>query len=285
MDYRTQKELLGESRLSALFSPLLANRILWVEAIVIPIIGVALCWLASPEDPFFISKGEFPWTWFAPVLVALRYGVMAGITASGILLIGWFFLSPPDAAFPKLYFLAGVILVMISGEYSTTWRTRLRRVGELNAYLTERFTRIMNQLNVLRLSHDALEHDLITQPATLRDALHELRLLMAVRYPAAPGSRLHAAQEILVLLAHHCQLEAAAIYEIDGGSYVQRAKLGEPPMVKTNDSLLEYALEKRTLAHLQTQDIGREIPTEHLVVAPILTSGDQLLGVVVVTRM
>jgi hypothetical protein len=36
MDYRTQKELLGETRLSALFSPLLANRWLWVEAIIIP---------------------------------------------------------------------------------------------------------------------------------------------------------------------------------------------------------------------------------------------------------
>lgn len=285
MDYRTQKELLGETRLSALFSPLLANRWLWVEAIVIPVLGIALCWLASPEDPFFINKGEFPWTWFAPILVALRYGVMAGITASAILLIGWFLLGPAGAAFPKLYFLAGVILVMIAGEFSTTWRTRLRRVGELNAYLTERFTRIMNQLNVLRLSHDALEHDLITQPATLRDALYELRMLMAVRQPSTTGTNLPAAQEILVLLAHHCQLEAAAVYEIEGGSYVQRAKLGEPPMVKTNDSLLEYALEKRTLAHLQTEDVGKEIPTEHLVVAPILTSGDQLLGVVVVTRM
>jgi len=284
MDYRTQKELLGETRLSALFSPLLANRWLWVEAIVIPILGVGLCYLAFPEDPFFVNKGEFPWTWFAPILVALRYGVMAGITASAILLLGWFALGPPGAPFPKLYFLAGVILVMIAGEFSTTWRTRLRRVGELNAYLTERFTRIMNQLNVLRLSHDALEHDLITQPATLRDALYELRMLMAVRQPSA-ATKLPAAQEILVLLAHHCQLEAAAIYEIDGGSYVQRAKLGEPPMVKGNDSLLEYALEKRTLAHLQTEDIGKEIPTDHLVVAPILTSGDALLGVVVVTRM
>src|SRR5215203_3553053 len=101
---------------------------------------------------------------------------------------------------------------MITGEYSTTWRTRLRRVGELNAYLTERFTRIMNQLNVLRLSHDALEHDLITQPATLRDALYELRMLMAVRQPSLAGTKLPAAQEILVLLAHHCQLEAAAVY-------------------------------------------------------------------------
>jgi hypothetical protein len=283
MDYRTQKELLGESRLSALFSPLLANRWLWLEAIVIPIIGMGLCWLVSPDDPFFVNKGEFPWTWFAPVLVALRYGVMAGIVSTGMMLIGWFVLLPPASEFPKLYFLAGLILVMIAGEYSTTWRTRLRRVGELNAYLTERFTRIMNQLNVLRLSHDQLEHDLITQPATLRDALYELRMLMAVR---SSGTSLPAAQEILVLLAHHCQLEAAAIYEIVDGSYVQRAKLGDPPPVKSNDSLLEYALEKRALAHLQTEDLGQEgSPTEHLVVAPILTSGDQLLGVLIVTRM
>jgi hypothetical protein len=285
MDYRTQKELLGETRLSALFSPLLANRWLWVEAIVIPVLGIGLCWLASPEDPFFINKGEFPWTWFAPILVALRYGVMAGIVSSAVLLIGWFLLSAPDAAFPKLYFLAGLILVMIAGEFSTTWRTRLRRVGELNAYLTERFTRIMNQLNVLRLSHDALEHDLITQPATLRDALYELRMLMATRTGGAGATALPSAQEILVLLAHHCQLEAAAIYEVSNGAYVQRARLGEPPPVKENDTLLEYALEKRTLAHLQTEDVGAQVPTEHLVVAPILTSGDQLLGVLVVTRM
>lgn len=285
MDYRTQKELLGETRLSALFSPLLANRWLWLEAFAIPLIGIGLCWLASPGDPFFVNSGEFPWTWFAPVLVALRYGVMAGITSSAVLLGGWFLLAPADAAFPKLYFLAGVILVMISGEYSTTWRTRLRRVGELNAYLTERFTRIMNQLNVLRLSHDALEHDLITQPATLRDALQELRTLMATRGIGTPGAVLPAAQEILVLLSHHCQLEAAAIYEVAEGNYVQRAKLGEPPPLKRSDSLLEFALEKRTLAHLQTEELGKDIPTEHLVVAPILTSGDQLLGVVVVTRM
>src|SRR5204863_8758709 len=71
-----------------------------------------------------------------------------------------------------------------------------------------------------------------------------------------------------------------------GGTYTQRAKLGEPPPVKANDTLLEYALEKRTLAHLQTEDIeSQQIPTEHLVIAPILTSGDQLLGVLVVTRM
>src|ERR1043165_422291 len=118
MDYRTQKELLGETRLSALFSPLLANRWLWVEAIVIPILGVALCYVISPQDPFFITSGEFSWTWFAPVLVALRYGVMAGITSAAVLLGAWFLIaSGPDVTFPKLHFLGGVILVMVAGEY------------------------------------------------------------------------------------------------------------------------------------------------------------------------
>ncbi|MGZ5261870.1 MAG: PelD GGDEF domain-containing protein, partial [Burkholderiales bacterium] len=99
------------------------------------------------------------------------------------------------------------------------------------------------------------------------------------------GAVLPAAQEILVLLSQHCQLEAAAIYEIVGGDYILRARLGDPPPVKSDDSLLEYALEKRTLAHLQTEGLGAELPTEHLVIAPVITSGDQLLGVLVVTRM
>src|SRR5205814_9098723 len=144
MDYRTQKELLGETRLSALFSPLLANRWLWVEAVAIPVLGMGLCYLISPQDPFFIHTGEFSWAWFAPVLVALRYGVMAGITSSAVLLIAWFLLGGPQEPFPKLFFLGGVILVMIAGEFSTTWRTRLRRVGELDAYPAEGFTGVRN---------------------------------------------------------------------------------------------------------------------------------------------
>ena len=177
MDHRTRKELLGETRLSALLSPLLANRWLWIETVVIPLLGLALSYVIAPRDPFFI-QAEFPWTWLAPVLVALRYGVVAGVAASGIVLGAWFGFNGMLAPFPKLYFLGGIILVMICGEYSTTWRTRLRRVGELNTYLTERFTRIVDQMNVLRLSYDQLEHDLISRPSTLRDALYELRALV-----------------------------------------------------------------------------------------------------------
>jgi hypothetical protein len=65
------------------------------------------------------------------ILVALRYGVMAGITSSAIMVIGWFLLLPLGHGVPEAVLPAGVIMVMIAGEYSTTWRTRLRRVGEL----------------------------------------------------------------------------------------------------------------------------------------------------------
>jgi hypothetical protein len=83
----------------------------------------------------------------------------------------------------------------------------------------------MNQLNVLRLSHDALEHDLITQPATLRDALYELRMLMATRTAPAGGTNLPSAQGDPGAARAPLSARAAAIYEITGGTYTQRAKL------------------------------------------------------------
>lgn len=281
MDQRDRKELLGESRYSSLFSPLLVDRWIWVETLVIALLAVGLCYWIEPEDPFFI-RAEFPWLWFAPVLVALRYGVTAGVASSLVILGAWFVLARPDAGFPRLYFLGGIILTMVCGEYSATWRTRLRRVGELNAYLSERFARIHKQLNVVRLSHDQLEHDLITKPATLRDALIRLRSVVALRSTSEP---LPGAQDVLVFLAQQCQIEVGAFYVADGTSWRRHAAIGDPPPLDPGDPLLAYALEKQSLAHVQTEGINRTLPTDHLVAAPLVSSAGETLGVLVVSQL
>jgi hypothetical protein len=281
MDQRDRKELLGESRFSSVFSPLLESRWIWAEAAAIPLIALALCWWANPQDPFFVNS-QFPWLWLAPVLVSLRYGVFPGIGSSLILLAAWFTLNGQDAVFPKLYFLGGVILTMVCGEYSGTWRVRLRRIGELNAYLTERFSRITRQLNMLRLSHDQLEHDLISKPSTLRDAIYQLRVLVSGKTAA---DALPAAQEVLAFLAQHCQIEAAALYQNRGGEFVACARVGEPPPLKVSDALWTYSLETDALAHIQTEGLNKRLPTEHLVVAPVRTSAGEVLGYLVVSQM
>lgn len=281
MDQRDRTELLGESRYSSVFSPLLESRWIWVEAAAIPLIALALCWWANPQDPFFVNS-QFPWTWFAPVLVSLRYGVFPGIGSSLIVLAAWFALYGQGAEFPKLYFLGGIILTMVCGEYSGTWRIRLRRIGELNAYLTERFSRITRQLNMLRLSHDQLEHDLISKPLTLRDALFRLRVLVSEKSVA--GS-LPAAQEVLAFMAQHCQIESAALYQERDGEWVRCARVGDPPPLQTSDALWRYCLESGVLTHIQTEGLNKRLPTEHLVAAPIRTSAGEILGYLVVSQM
>lgn len=59
----------------------------------------------------------------APVVVALRYGPVAGLSASGVLLLAWLGVNQRDLSlFPEQYFLGGLILVMVVGEISSLWR-------------------------------------------------------------------------------------------------------------------------------------------------------------------
>ena len=43
------------------------------EIVLLPLIAVGLGIILNPEDPLWIHA-SFPWVWFAPVVLALRYG-------------------------------------------------------------------------------------------------------------------------------------------------------------------------------------------------------------------
>lgn len=259
---------------------------MWLETVAITLIVIGLGWWASPEDPFFV-KAQFPWVWLGPVLVAQRYGVLPGVGASALLLAGWYLHAPEglEAELPKLYFLGGLLLVLLCGEFSGVWQTRLRRLSEINVYLEDRIERITKRLYLLRLSHDRLEQDLLARPTTLRDALAELRQRIAADTGSGP---LGGAQVFLEFVAQQCQLEVAAIYvaqwDLDR-HYERVAALGDPPPLRRDDPLLVFAQERRGLAHVQTAEVDREIPTDHLVVVPIVASDRRVLGMLVVTRM
>ena len=224
---------------------------------------------------------------------ALRYGVMPGIVSSAMLLAAWYVFQPDPAVaeVPKLYFLGGLLMVMVSGEYSGLWRTRLRRMSEVNYYLEDRIERITKRLYLLRLSHERLEQDMLSRPSTLRDAVGALRRRVAADTAKDGASGLPGAQELLEFLSQYCQLEVAAIYarvESNAGAeagYQLVAAIGSPPPLRPDDPLLAYASQRQHLAHIQVEELDKAHPTEHLVVAPIETGRHRLLGMLVVTRM
>ena len=264
--------------------------------------ALGLGWIATPSDPMQLQAG-FPWLWFAPVAVALRYGVIPGIASSAMLLLAWYIYAQSGHAFalPRSHFLGGLLLTLVCGEFSARWRLRLRRTTEQSAYLDERVERVTKRLYLLRLSHDRLEQDLLLRPTTMRDALARWRSQMIESAETGP---LPGAYAFLQFLGQHCQLEAAALYAVidsadsadskdskHGASsssapmFSTAAKIGASPPLTPGDPLVAYALEHRELAHLQVDGLDDNVPIRHLVVAPIINSEGRLLGMLAVRRM
>ncbi len=259
-------------------------RVPWVmvEVVVITLALVGLGLWLSAADPLFV-RAAIPWTWFAPVLLALRYGVLAGLGSMTLVLAAWLLLTavPAPAAFPKLYFVGGLLMTMVCGEFSGLWRARVQRLAEANNYLEDRIERVTQRLFVAQRSHDQLEQELLVRPATLRQSLLELR-----------GDSLRGAgagaQQVLEFLAAQCQIEGARIIAVgvrgraDGAVL---ASIGAPIEVDADDALLLHALEQQRLAHVQSGLPAGTAPTRHLAAAPLLVGPQRQPALLVVSQM
>ncbi|MBM3117621.1 PelD GGDEF domain-containing protein [Jeongeupia naejangsanensis] len=253
----------------------------WAEALGMPALGLAIGLWLSPADPFGV-EAPFPWLWLIPLLVALRYGMLPGLSAAAVLLLGWMLLAH-NQPLPPAYFIGGLIMTMIAGEYSGIWRTRVRRVEELNRYIDERLDRLARQHHLLRLSHERLEQNLISRPVTLRDALARLRELLDAH---RGEGNLPVAQSFLDFMAQFCQLEAAALFEWRNGELVRDpvALIGSDHNYDTDDALLVYAISHRTLCHVQT-DALQTTETGLLVAVPLRNSIGAQIGVLAIKHM
>jgi polysaccharide biosynthesis protein PelD len=236
------------------------------EILLLPLIAIGLGITLNPEDPLWIDA-SFPWAWFAPVLLALRYGPLAGMGAAGVLLLAWLGLNTGSYdAFPKLPFLGGLILVMLVGEFSSLWLTRTRRAETVQVYLDQRLEYLTHQYYLLRLSHDRLEQDLISRPMAMRDALKTLRNISASGHDQQQSS-----QTLLRLLAQYCQLETASLYPVQDSqlSRTALASIGHAKPLIVNDPLIQQMLLSNRLCHVG-QTLGtQQQSSDYLIAAPL----------------
>jgi len=284
-------------------------RLAAAESMVLMLIALALSAWARPADPFWTGVG-FPWLWLISTVIALRYGALLGVVALGIALGGWFVLDALGSmvmAFPRVSFLGALVLALIAGEFSDVWNARLNQAQAVNAYVDERLQVLTHNHFLLSLSHERLEHEMISRPYTLRETLTTLRalLLQPGTSPAsargAPTEAEPAASEplpgtswLLALLAQLCRLESAALYAIvdDNLQTTPQAVAGNPVELDASDGMLITALESGQLTHLRSIldiDLGfgdREgAASRYVVCAPVVSSRGRTLGVLVVARM
>ncbi|HNZ89707.1 MAG TPA: PelD GGDEF domain-containing protein [Acidovorax sp.] len=248
-----------------------------LEILLIPLVALAIGFLLNPQDPLWIHS-DFHWTWLAPVIVALRYGPLAGLSAAGVLLASWLAWNRENLdQFPQVFFLGGLIIVMLVGEFSSLWRARTRRAETVQHYLNQRMEHLIRQYYMLRLSHDRLEQELIGRPMSMRDALKTLRGLGSVQTDS---------QTLLRLLAQYCQISAAALYRTDNQQLVAEplASIGSPIALHGDDPLVRQALESGKLCHV-AQVTAAQQTSRYLVAAPLLDLGGDIYGLLLVDEM
>lgn len=258
----------------------------WAETVVLTLVMPLAGYVLSRDNPFFVNS-SFPLLWFGPLLAALRYGIAPAFSSVALLIALWFGMSFSGlitTAFPLHFMLGGALLTLIAGQFSSVWATRLRRSDLLSRHASERFEQLSRAYFVVRHSHDQLEQNLIMRPVTLRQAIGELRRLLA-----AGGGKVsrELAQELLVLLVHYCSLSSAAIYGVKNGvtdaEPIAQCGLGAP--LRENDLLLRSAVESDHTAYQAANQINKGDQSCYLVAAPIRTSSGRLLGVLLVTEM
>jgi len=275
-------------RTVTLWKPSADWRIALGEALLFMGASLAVSWLLNPHDPFW-TEGGFPWLWLAAAILALRYGSVIGVFAMAFALAGWFLLQTyggMGGEFPRASFLGGLILALITGEFSDVWNARLNQAQAVNAYIDERLHALTHNHFLLSVSHERLEQELIARPFTLREMFAAMR--GRVLREEARDETLPAAAWLMQLLAQICRLECAALFAIDGRQLKPQAvaSVGDFGALDESDPMLAAALESGQLTHVQSEPfVEDDQPSRYVVCAPAVTSGGRLLGVLVAQRM
>jgi hypothetical protein len=259
----------------------------WLETFAITAVVLFAGYFLHHQDPFFVHA-PFPWVWFAPLLVALRYGISPGIISLTLVCVVYLTgqrLGRVPLGFPTSFFLGGVLITLLCGQFSNVWHQRLRRAEQLSRHASERFEQLSRSYFMVRLSHNRLEENLISRPVTLRDAMTDLRSLIAAHNGKVNQDT---GAALISLLAQYCCIESAAIYLTDREGRLQEKPIvgcGKGAPYHPNDLLLRSAIEKQKTAFQAVNRLRGDEESAYLVAAPMCTSSGVLMGVLLVSEM
>jgi len=258
-----------------------------LETLLVPALMVALGLWLNPLDPMF-SRSPFPWSWLGPLVLALRYGPIEGLGGGLVLLLAWLGLegiTRETRNVPEVYFLGGLVMVMLAGEFSSVWRARVRRAEATQEYLEQRLDNLTRTHYLLHLSHERLEQDLLARPISLRDALTSLRELVTDIDPQSKVSP--AAERLLKLSAQLCQVGRAALVPCidDTPQDASAVFLGAPFELHWNDPLPSRARLDNLLTHVASADVEQRSDSRYLVAAPVVAPSGDLLAMLLIEAM
>lgn len=255
----------------------------WVESLVITIIFIIIG--NTVHDPLSINS-PFPWIWFAPVLIALRYGLWPSQISIILLLFNCLYkdLSIIYIIKFQLFVLGGFLLTLLCVAFQTTWFDKIRYSDKISTYLQKRIQTIAYGYQMLSLTYYRLEHSIISKPITLRSSLMELREMLARKSEEELGNIMN---RFLNIIAEHCFCEVAAIFPAKNNKIIPQAiaAIGEVKPPKEDDHLIKDSIDNAEMSYVSADELMKGHMSDYLVAAPFFDEENEIYAFLIIQDM
>lgn len=238
----------------------------WIESLLITGLWVGVSgWL---HDPLTLHS-PFPWIWFAPVLIALRYGLWPS-QLSCLLILGSYDyqIRPSEISLELgLFILGGFLLTLLCAMAQSTAQKKIKESEAISTYLQTRVSTIANAYKVVVLAYQRIEQNYIIKPVTIRTALMNLREL-----PARSQNEQPVLDRVLNILAVQCGIEVGGIFPVHHQQLITQpiASIGCMSTPDPKDYMIKECIENGGITYIKAKDLTHRHRSKWLIVAPLM---------------
>ena len=270
-------------------SKTLTSQTAWLETLTLTVMVVIIGYGINAADPFFLNH-PFPWLMLAPLLIALRYGFLFGMSSTALFIISFtlcrYFNWEIVPVFPVEMVVGMLLVTLITTEFHDIWHRKLQPLQHKYEYLTLRMNEFSRAYHILKASHSQLEQQTANYIKSLRTSLLDIKKQMLI-LSKNDGTPLNGMGEsILDILSEHGSIQTAAVYAISEDNKIIStpiACLGNPPSLWPTNFLVMTALSTGQVTSIQTHDEG--VDHEILVVIPLIDIFQKIWGIVIINEM
>ena len=263
-----------------------SERLRVVELIFFACLLPACGLLAFPHNPTGLASG-FPWVVVGSIVFAARYGSRWGVCCA---IVTGLFLQIPVEAYSSLaaqhgtLALGNLVVSILVGDASSTWRKRSRTSEAENEYLRHRLKEFSTDYHVLKVSHGLLEEYMAGQRLSLREALQQLKPVLT-----SNKQGMEAGGELMAIFSHFCSIQVAGLYAMNDDGAIENKPVaihGDMIELPVFDTLLRTALTTKEMVSIKLESLA-ENHHQHslLAVVPLVDTDGHVHGVLAIKDM
>lgn len=254
-----------------------------LESIIITIIFI---WISHISNDTLSLNSPFPWIWFAPILIAQRYGLWYAMLSTTLILSSAIQENSNilNEIKIQLFILGGFIMTIISSIFHGHWKKINKQNQDVSEYLSQRIQSIAESYECTNIAYKTIMQNYILKPVTIRSSLSELRELIAKQKPELKKLIF---ERLINILAQQCSLEKTGIF------FIENKKLSITPLVSVgnlkplnpNNPLISNCIEQNVLTYIHPQNISKEQSKDILIVAPLVDYAKNIYALLIIESM